>query len=433
MKRKYTKIISIIFTMVISFPLIGQDTVHKTIEESLGDLDDGVLNIVHRRGDVRVEKASGSNATMTLNITITGKYRDEMEEFLKELSVSVAGSGKTKTVEAGAQIKSWNRNLGRSRIKMKNGNVYNGIKKLDLELILAVPDLRKLNVENRYDDIHIATIGGDVVVDLYSGNLYTQDLAGTLESKIKYGKATIGRTSSLDLDLYESEVEAADAGIVEIESKYSELELGAVQNLAYLGYEDEVEVKNIAEKARLEAKYCDFDLGKVGGPLEIEFYETDLTAESAANVKGSCKYGNLDLSKTGHIHLNSDYEMEVKIGECEQLTLDESKYAKISIGSIAKKARVNAYETTIEVEQIEKGFDDLWIDCKYDRMDFPLPDGLGYNLDAEIKYGDLIYDRDRFAKHDYREEGSTTHVVATEDNAKTKVYIRSYETDIILK
>ena len=46
---------------------------------------------------------------------------------------------------------------------------------MDLDLVVAIPDLDKLSVINKYDDIYLESIGADLFIELYSGELHAEE------------------------------------------------------------------------------------------------------------------------------------------------------------------------------------------------------------------------------------------------------------------
>ena len=100
MKKFFTKSFPACALLPCAMLMVGnlasQETLTRTIKESLGSLDGGALTIAHRRGDVRIIKSANSEATFTLNIELEGKYRDEMEEFLEVFEAEVTGSTNNK-------------------------------------------------------------------------------------------------------------------------------------------------------------------------------------------------------------------------------------------------------------------------------------------------------------------------------------------------
>ena len=199
-------------------------------------------------------------------------------------------------------------------------------------------------------------------------------MAGGVELEIKYGEAKLGTSESLRMDLYESDVHVGSTGQAIIESKYSDLELSDMSSLELTSYEDDIVGGSVSEQSKMAAKYGDLSFASLGD-VRIDFYETDLEIRRANNIEGNCKYGQLQLGNVQQIEFHGDYEMEVAAMSCNALILHESKYGDFEIGSIAKSARIQAYETTVNVDEIGGGFESLWIESKYDSMRFPFPGG----------------------------------------------------------
>ena len=435
MKRDYTNLkqwLLICLVGLLHWSLQAQESISRTIKADLPKIAGGTLDIEHSRGDLLIREASGSDGKVTLEIEVKGRYPEETEAFIETLELNLSGSESNRRISVSDQIKNWSKMLNRSRLKMQNGDVYRGITDFKMHMVVEVPALSQLEARNRYHDIHLQTSRlGDVEIELYSGELHAGDLEGDLELEVKYGEATWGSVQDLDLKLYESEIKSGNANQVKAETKYSELEMGTLGSLDLNSYEDEVSIEQVRGAVELYAKYGSFEMGNLGD-VKIDLYETDVEAQNAGDIVGNCKYGKLKFAQVGKVDLSSDYEMDVTLASCDQLLLSESKYGEFDVGGLATKAKISAYETTVEVESVAASLQEIWIDSKYDHMRFLLPKTLKFSMDAELKYGELDYEEGGFAKHNRSEKSSVLSVLASHDNPAAKVYIRSYETDIDL-
>jgi len=434
-KRESTR--SILFISAFLFFAIAvqsQNTSSRIIEKDLEDIVGGSLKIEHHRGELHVRQSSDQHAHLKLEISAEGRDEQEVEEFIETISLKMTGSGKNWTIKTGDEIKSWNSTNGSSRIKLQDGSVYHDIRELDLNFIVEVPELATLRLKNKYDDIYLSDFDGDLYVELYTGELQAKDIGGALTVDLKYGHATVGNIADANLTLYESEVEVKNCGKLTIDSKYSTYQIENATALVLTSYEDEITTKDITGDVELEAKYGELDMGNLGN-VKISCYETELSMLKTKNFSGDIKYGDIDLESVDVFELTSNYETDIDIGKVGKLLLRESKYGSVEVGQIATHADITSHETSLEVRAIGDQFRELRIDSKYEYIDFPLRPGLSYEMDADLKYGDLEYAESLFAhQHNRLEVSSNIKVLASSTAAPdVKLFIRAYETDVDLR
>lgn len=410
---------------------MAQNTLSNTIEESLGDLSNGKLVIEHHHGTLEVRRSDSQDARLQLNISVKGNNEQDMEVLLSLIEMQVSGSAKNRTVRTFDLIKSWNNNLlGQSRLKLKTGHVLEGIRDLDLHLVAFVPNLQSLSLTNRYEDIHVGRIAADLDVNLYSADLFAEHIEGRVNAEIKYGGGKLGHVGDAKIDIYESKLEVQSAREVDLESKYSEMVLGDLMSLRHNSYEDEVSLGSVEGKVVIEAKYSEIEMKQLGD-IELDFYETDLQTGDGRNVSGTAKYGSLEFGTLKSIDLASDYEVDINIEQVNALALRASKYGDVEVGQVKEGIYINSYETLVEVDKLSDSFVELWVDSKYESMRLPLGNFKG-QLDVELKYGDIEYDRDLFQKQHSRSEKNNMITVQAGSDGEGKIYIRGYETEFDL-
>ncbi len=412
----------------------SQSTLSRTIEQDLGDLQNGSLTVEHHRGELHIRQSADAHAHLSMEISARGHDEDEVNRFIESITIERSGSEKDLKIKTADQIASWQINMGSSKIKLKDGTVFKGIKELELNLVIEVPELATLRLANKYDDIHIGGFMGDLYVKLYTGELYAKDISKSLNLDLKYGSAEVGNVGDAALVLYESELEMKDAAKVTIDSKYSQYNIGGATSLSLVSYEDEIITKNVSGDVQLDVKYGDLEMGSLG-TVAVTFYETDFTAGQSQKFTGNMKYGKVSLESADLFQLASNYETDIELGRVAQLVLQESKYGSVEVGQLNQSADVTAYETSLEVDQVGDQFRSLKVDSKYEYIDFPLPANLSYSLDAELKYGELEYAESLFAhKHSRVEKNSAVTVsAASSDAPTTTLIIRGYETNVDLR
>ncbi len=420
-------LICLLLTATVSY---GQ-TKTRTIEKTYDANGQSTMAIEHHRGDLVVKRSTDDKCHIRLDVEVKGSDPAEIEHLFEVIELEErSGGSEVKTVTG---IQQWNRSNGRTKVKLRDGTVLRSLESIDIEMTVWLPTMRSIKLSNKYHNIVAReAIPCQAVISLYSGRLETKDIQGDLELKMKYSSGQVGNFAQGTFEFYETDIELGNGGDLEIASKYSEVALGTVNSISIQSYEDEYEIKAIPGKVSIRDKYSEFDLTEIG-PATFELYESDVKFTQGGEIMMSSKYSELDAIQVTSLAVESGYEDKVSLREVSTIDIANDKYSEYDIDQLSTRFKIKGYETNVDIGSVASSLQEIWIDSKYDKMRFGFPAGLKYDLDAELKYGDIDYHEGITVQLEKQKTGDETAIKWTQSGATAKVYVRAYNTDIELK
>ena len=431
-----TLFISSVLLALIGTPLLGQNLEkEKTYTHTIDAAAVTRLDIIHQRGPLHVQKSTDGQIHLDLLVRVSGKYEEDINLLFDAIEIEEEKKGSEVKVTSSSQITSWIQTLGKTRIKLKNGAEAKDIKNLEMILTVKTPAIENVGLKNKYEKIEIEEdFSNNLEVDLYSGELFTKNIGGSLILNSKYSTLQFGNFGRGVFDLYECKATGGAGANLDIHSKYSTVRLGKCQTLTLDSYEDKYTIDDIVQGLNISDKYSHFKIENIGD-AQLDLYETEFEINTGKNLGVNCKYGTLRSKKLNRLELNESYETDFTIDQLDEFIAKNDKYGSFVIDHLTRRFMLKGYESSVDVREISSNLTEINIESKYDRMHFGIPVGLKYSLDAEMKYGKVTYEESLFDKTDRREKGDELIIKAGVDDPsrKAKVFIRAYETDFTLK
>ena len=194
---------------------------------------------------------------------------------------------------------------------------------------------------------------------------------GKLNLKIDYEvKAPKGNRLKLVNDYGNIKLNETDAA-AEISCDYGKVFLGKLNadgNNLSLDYSPGSSIEYM-KSGNINADYSSYTLGKAER-LNIDTDYTDSTIEEIGELNFNGDYGKLNINKATSIRVDADY-LKIKIGSLEKEFIAETSYGNIYINDLSSN------------------FERISVNGKYGNIEVKYPDGIGFNFDMKMRYGNL--------------------------------------------
>ncbi len=433
--RKLFNTIAIATLLLLTFavtPTQAQVERSKKIERTFS----GKTNVMveHRRGTLRIKQSSDGNVTLKASCTVQGKSEEDITTVLEHFDIDIQEAGSDLSLRTHLETKNWMTVNNRSRITFQDATTVNGIRDVNIEFTLYVPQLNQLALSNKYDDIVLEnSFRGMTRINLHSGELRTKDINGAFQLDLKYGKAYVGNTHDAVLQIYDGELEIGNTRQLNLASKYSEIEIGSTDNCKLDTYDDKVQLGLIKGELTLQDKYSEFEIGNFrSGRMDV--YDSSFEMQFGESLLIKSKYTEFDVEKLDMLEFQSSYDDELNVGTLGDFKAD-MKYTNVEIGTLNGRTMVKAYDAELDVDAFGSDFAGLILDGKYIKAEMNLPDNLPYRLEAIMKYGDLEYDDSNFEPQVHIEKGDNLEIKAKVNGATDDsplVLINGYDCQIDL-
>lgn len=393
----------------------------------------------HRYGDVLLRRSNSNQIKVILTVIAKGKDEQEIQEFLNQFDYTAVEAPDNKLdVQTAHLIESWNTINGNSTIKLKNGKKYNGIKDFSMQLEIFVPKLRYATLENKYATIRAEDgTAAILAVNLYDGNI---DLGGNYEQlnlDIKYSDGAIGNFTNCSAVLYDSDINFGNGKYLEIDSKYSGVKVGNLESLKLECYDDNYKIGAVSGQSTIRDKYSEFRFTGNIGSMAGQFYDSALEALNADRVQISeSKYTEYVFEELNSFHFDLSFDDAVKISKVGALSAGNTKYTEYNVGGLWKSLTVNeSFDDEIKVRTVGGTFEGMVFHGKYTDVVIPIPASVKYELNAELKYSDLIYPENDMETTYFKEKNEEKTIKGKMKGAGAnapKIDISSYDGDIRL-
>ncbi|MBL7828195.1 MAG: hypothetical protein JNJ57_16305 [Saprospiraceae bacterium] len=394
----------------------------------------------HRYGDLVLHRNSGTQTKAVLTLSAKGKDEKETQEFLDafELYATEAPDNKL-DVQTSNQIDCWNTINGRSTIKFTNGKQFSGIKDFNMQLDIYVPRLRYATLENKYAAIRTED-GTTAILEaiLFDGKLDLQGSFEQLKLDVKYSDGTVGNFNTGKSVLYDSDVAFGSGKNMEISSKYSGIKMGSAETLTLECFDDNYKIGAVSGQLTINDKYSEFRFSGNWGTANCQFYDSEVEALNADRVTiTSSKYSEFEFQELNSLHFDESFDDAVKIAKVGALSAANTKYTEYNIGGLWKSLTFNeSFDDDINVQTVGATFEGMVFHGKYTDVTLPIPASVKYEVNAEMKYGKLVYPDSELESSYYKEKGETVSIKGKLKGAGVnapKIEITSFDGDIRLK
>jgi len=403
------------------------------------------VRIKHRYGLLKVIESSDDKVHLNARMRVEGNDEDEIQKALAQFEMDINELGNQVIIETDLGIKNWNGRNGKIYLTFKNGAKVKGLNKFTVEMLLAVPDLKLLDLTNKYEDIIIDhDFAGDLVMEVYDGDLKAKNIAGKLELYVKYGKAIFADIGDAELTLYDAEMEMETGKSIKLASKYSEYTIGDTESLEINAYDDKFELGNVKGRLEIKDKYSEMEVGNFGEAI-LEVHDGDFDAKKGGNltitdtkyakyritevdnlmIEGTHddkfiikKVGEFEVDVTkytefeidhlaGKFKVRDSHDDKFEIGTLTDLLVNQSKYTEFEIGNLSGQVSLfDSHDDKLDIREVAPSFKGLKMNGKYTKVNMDIPSSVKYEIDAELKYGGIEYDESAFESQYYKEKDS---------------------------
>jgi len=164
--------------------------------------------------------------------------------------------------------------------------LFSGNNKAQIDYFVYMPKGMQAKFENKFGNVYITDLSGDIDLKLSNGDFKANDLTGKFDLKLSFGNASINSVESGNLNISYGELELGNAKDLIVESKSSTLNIEKVNSLKV--------------NSRRDKFYID-ELGSISGETSFS-YLTLKNFNSDLNM--NTEYGEVNLSS-----IHPDFKM----------------------------------------------------------------------------------------------------------------------------
>lgn len=350
------KIILLAFVLSVT-TILSAIEVKKEYHKEFDANNSSTLKVSNRYGEVIIENWEKNQVVIDVVVKVEMSNENAANEVLSLIQVNIDNTGDviSAITEIGEKFsfKGWG----------------SPSRRFNIDYHIKMPAGATLELENRYGNVEIGDLTGQVTIGVKYGTLAVSSLTRMNEKplnsiSVAYGKAniekagwleitaryttpvTINEVKAIVVDSRYSKFDIGKVNSVVLESKYDGIEIGTITNLSAVTGYTSLNIENLSGNLELEARYGSFSLTNVAkefGKIEINgsYCSINMGVNSMAEYRfiADLRYAglkmddsNIDFSKKIVDNNSKYYEGIVGKGKSPKSIISiESAYGSVRI------------------------------------------------------------------------------------------------------
>lgn len=304
--------------LLLTGQVSAQFTETKGLQKSFQTTSDTKIEITNKYGKIEVIPWEKDSVVFDIEIRVEEKKLSKLEKSMDAIDFDFTQSEHflmAKTIVG--QNKS---SLSKELMRFKE-NMFQTDGKIEINYTVWLPEGNELRVENKFGDIYLGDLSGEVEVDLSNGNLKSHEFTGDLKLVLNFADATINSVHLGQFDCSFSEVYVKKAGDVNITSRSTKFEFLEISDLKTNSKRDEYRIRKVdlldaqgsfsnfrinklSDRANMRVSYGDVDIDETPvdfSQIYIESKSTDINLffqeEAKFNLEITYEKTELDLCR----------------------------------------------------------------------------------------------------------------------------------------
>ncbi len=274
-------------------------------------------------------------------------------------------------------------------------------KKYDKTFSVNEKSLFKLT--NKYGKVHVETNNSSkveihVVIEVDAKSKAKAD--EVFENiKIEFDESgnVISATTTIDGSIKNTEinyfVKMPETLQIELSNKYGHIFIDKLksQSTIMCKYGDlqinELLTSDLKKKANIDLKYSEGTIEKCDYlDIDVKYSELKIGDSRAVDIESG--YSDIQFDKAYVIKAVSKYDPDYTINEVTKFVVD-GKYSGYEIETLHSLLKASIKYSNIEIENVKKGFESIFVITKYGNTEIKLAEDASYKLNAKAEYGSI--------------------------------------------
>jgi len=251
--------------MLLGFTALAQEKVSKDISKTYPFTNAGELHLENKYGNINIYGWVKNKVSITVNITVTDKKRENAQELLNRIKPVIRHSDKFISVNYEIADK----NSGFFSNLFEKANPFDFDRSnVQIDYKVYVPQKVELEVINKFGDVFIEDWVGILMADVQHGDMWISDNLNKADVSIKYGKLRAKNINYANIDITNGGLDMDHTNTMRLNSSGSNIEIHQVESLEFYSNKDEADIREIGtlygnlkfSKLRLHRLKKDIDL-----------------------------------------------------------------------------------------------------------------------------------------------------------------------------
>lgn len=323
----------------------------------------------------------------------------------------------------------------KNKVKTDNGDQIE-FDQFTIGYTVKVPKSINMDLVNRYSNIVIPTINGNVKATVFKGNISTGDLNGTIDLNAKYGNLTVGNYEEGSMDVYKGAISGKNGRLLSLKAYYSSVSLEEIGELQLNSFKSSTQFSGNMMKIDGAVKYGSLAITGDVDQLELEVFKSSLKLNNSKVSKLALSYSDFKAEDIDQLEFTKAFKSNILLNNLIDLE-GNFQYSPLSVKSIGKSMDISSFKGNISVGEMGKDFTKIKVMSKYDNITIRLHNKSSYALETESSYSQINLPSGLISSNNQLLEEINQHFVGVQnDNGGSNlssVYFNLFKGNLNLK
>ncbi len=228
----------------------------------------GTLEVINKYGTIYVEVWDKDSVKVDIDFILSEKSESRFNKTKSNVSFDISGNSLYRSVKTlyGSSYSSFFKDL-----KEATNILSTNEEQTHVEYYITIPNYVNLKIDNKYGNIILPSLKGDININLSNGDLQAKNLSGNSRLNLSFGNCIISTIEQGNLILNFMETTIEKGNNITLDSKSSNVNISKVNLLKLDARRGKIDI-NSANYIFGDSEFC-------------ELYFNDLNKEISLNIK----------------------------------------------------------------------------------------------------------------------------------------------------
>jgi hypothetical protein len=306
----------------------------RDYNESFEVAPENKVEISNKYGEVIIRVWNENRVKISVRVTAEGKNQDVVNKTMSRVNVAMRKVGQI--VIADTEIQSNNSGISFLNDVEDYSKALFGKQKLTVNYEVWMPENIDLRIINKYGDVYLASLSGNIGITLAHGDLKGNKVNGRLEMDHSYGKSTFDYINRGRFNLRGAEITIEEGSSFSFQSSSSTIRLYNTHYAKFDSRNDKIYASNVGELVGM-GRFSDLQADRISRNVDLNFSFGEISLSQidqkfkTINLIGKSTDMNVVLNQASYINAKIKGEEEKMIvpNSMMSLTRDYNEETKM--------------------------------------------------------------------------------------------------------
>lgn len=273
---------------------ISQVRMEKSCGETFEVTENSKVEINNKYGEVIVQTWDSPQVKIAGKLIANGRNEDVVNKTLRRVNVDIRQIGDLISVDTDIEKRGGTFTELFGEVEEYSRNLFGNNKKLTVNIEVWLPKNIDMSITNKYGDVYLATLSGEIDLTLGHGDLKADRIEGRLDMEHSYGKATFNFVNRGRFNLRGTETTIEEGSSYSFQSSSSEIELYNSHYVKLNSRNDKVKIRSINEIVGI-GRFTDLNAEGIVRNVDLKF---DFGEINLSNIEAKFKTISLETKST---------------------------------------------------------------------------------------------------------------------------------------